>query len=32
MNFGDTLDEPSSFAVMEATIDVGINFFDTTDV
>ena len=32
MNFGFTVDEPSSFAVMDAAIDAGINFFDTADV
>src|SRR5215207_9383832 len=32
MNFGYTVDEPSSFAVMDAAIDAGINFFDTADV
>ena len=32
MNFGFTADESSSFAVMDAAIDAGINFFDTADV
>jgi aryl-alcohol dehydrogenase-like predicted oxidoreductase len=32
MNFGFTVDEPSSFDVMDAAIDAGINFFDTADV
>ena len=32
MNFGYTVDEPSSFAVMDAAVDAGINFFDTADV
>ena len=32
MNLGYTVDEPSSFAVMEAALDAGINFFDTADV
>jgi aryl-alcohol dehydrogenase-like predicted oxidoreductase len=32
MNFGYTVDEATSFAVMNAAIDVGINFFDTADV
>jgi aryl-alcohol dehydrogenase-like predicted oxidoreductase len=32
MNFGYTVDKPSSFAVMDAAIDAGINFFDTADV
>ena len=32
MNFGFTVDEPGSVAVMDAAIDAGINFFDTADV
>ena len=32
MNFGYLADEPSSFAVMDAAFDAGINFFDTADV
>jgi aryl-alcohol dehydrogenase-like predicted oxidoreductase len=32
MNFGYLVDEPTSFAVMEAAFDAGINFFDTADV
>ena len=32
MNFGYTADESTSFAVMDAAIDAGINFFDTADV
>jgi aryl-alcohol dehydrogenase-like predicted oxidoreductase len=32
MNFGYTVDESSSFAVMDAAVDAGINFFDTADV
>ena len=32
MNFGYIADEPSSFAVMDAAFDAGINFFDTADV
>ena len=32
MNFGFTADEKASFAVMDAAIDAGINFFDTADV
>src|SRR3954468_23513952 len=32
MNFGYTVDEPSSFSVMDAAIDAGINVFDTADV
>jgi aryl-alcohol dehydrogenase-like predicted oxidoreductase len=32
MNFGYLADESSSFAVMDAAFDAGINFFDTADV
>jgi aryl-alcohol dehydrogenase-like predicted oxidoreductase len=32
MNFGYTVDEADSFAVMDAAIDAGINLFDTADV
>jgi aryl-alcohol dehydrogenase-like predicted oxidoreductase len=32
MNFGFTVDESSSSAVMDAAIDPGVNFFDTADV
>src|SRR6476646_612567 len=32
MNFGYTVDEATSFAVMDAAIEEGINFFDTADV
>src|SRR5215217_8115318 len=32
MTFGYTVDESSSFAVMDAASDAGINFFDTADV
>lgn len=32
MNFGYTVDESTSFAVMDAAIDAGVNFFDTADV
>jgi aryl-alcohol dehydrogenase-like predicted oxidoreductase len=32
MNFGYTVDEPTSFAVMDAAMDAGISFFDTADV
>jgi aryl-alcohol dehydrogenase-like predicted oxidoreductase len=32
MNFGYTVDEAASFAVMDAAVDAGINFFDTADV
>jgi aryl-alcohol dehydrogenase-like predicted oxidoreductase len=32
MNYGFTVDESTSFAVMDAAIDAGINFFDTADV
>ena len=32
MNFGHTVDEAASFAVMDAAVDAGINHFDTADV
>ena len=32
MNFGFTIDESTSFAVMDTATDAGINFFDTADV
>jgi hypothetical protein len=32
MNFAYTVDESSSFAIMDAAIDAGVNFFDTADV
>jgi aryl-alcohol dehydrogenase-like predicted oxidoreductase len=32
MNFGYTVDEPDSFAVMDAAFEAGIVFFDTADV
>jgi aryl-alcohol dehydrogenase-like predicted oxidoreductase len=32
MNFGYTVDEAASFAVMDAAVDAGINHFDTADV
>ncbi|GGT84147.1 oxidoreductase [Streptomyces coeruleorubidus] len=32
MNFGHTVDESTSFAVMDTAIDAGINLFDTADV
>ena len=32
MNFGYTADESSSFAIMDAALDAGINYFDTADV
>ncbi|MBP2198811.1 aldo/keto reductase [Pantoea cypripedii] len=32
MNFGDATDEPTSFDIMDAAIDAGINFFDSADV
>ena len=32
MNFGYLVDEPSSFAVMDAAVEAGINLFDTADV
>ncbi|WP_323187150.1 aldo/keto reductase [Streptomyces sp. NBC_00124] len=32
MDFGFTVDEPTSFAVMDTAIEAGVNFFDTADV
>src|SRR3954447_16458072 len=32
MNFGYLVDEPGSFAVMDAAVEAGIVFFDTADV
>jgi len=32
MNFGELADEPTSFAIMDAAVDAGINFFDSADV
>jgi aryl-alcohol dehydrogenase-like predicted oxidoreductase len=32
MNFGYTVDESDSFAVMDAAIEAGVSFFDTADV
>src|SRR6476620_366483 len=32
MNFGPETDEPTSHQVMDAALDVGINFFDTANV
>ena len=32
MNYGFTVDESTSYAVMDAAIDAGITFFDTADV
>jgi aryl-alcohol dehydrogenase-like predicted oxidoreductase len=32
MNFGWSVDEPGSHAIMDAAFDAGINFFDTADV
>src|SRR6188472_2479100 len=32
MNFGYLADESASFAIMDAAIEAGINFFDTADV
>src|SRR3712207_5233349 len=32
MNFGFTADESTSFAIMDAAVDAGVNFFDTADV
>ena len=32
MNFGWGTDEPASWAIMDAALDAGINFFDTANV
>jgi aryl-alcohol dehydrogenase-like predicted oxidoreductase len=32
MNFGPQTSEPDSFAIMDAALDLGINFFDTANV
>jgi aryl-alcohol dehydrogenase-like predicted oxidoreductase len=32
MNFGFTADEPTSFEILDAAVDKGINFIDTADV
>jgi aryl-alcohol dehydrogenase-like predicted oxidoreductase len=32
MNFGWSADEPTSFDIMDAAYDAGINFFDTADI
>jgi len=32
MNFGPQTTEPDSFAIMDAALEAGINFFDTADV
>jgi aryl-alcohol dehydrogenase-like predicted oxidoreductase len=32
MNFGDATDEATSFTIMDAAVDAGINLFDTADV
>jgi aryl-alcohol dehydrogenase-like predicted oxidoreductase len=32
MNFGPQTTEPDSFAIMDKSLEVGINFFDTADV
>jgi aryl-alcohol dehydrogenase-like predicted oxidoreductase len=32
MNFGPQTDEPTSFAIMDRSLDLGINFFDTANV
>src|SRR5215471_21271276 len=32
MNFGPQTTEPDSFALMDAALELGINFFDTADV
>jgi len=31
-NFGQRIEDPASFAVLDAALEVGINFFDTADV
>src|SRR5207244_6714111 len=32
MNFGPLTTEPDSYAIMDKSLDLGINFFDTADV
>ena len=32
MNFGELTDEATSFSIMDAALEAGINFFDTADV
>ncbi|HEV7300040.1 MAG TPA: aldo/keto reductase [Tepidisphaeraceae bacterium] len=32
MNFGPQTSEPDSFAIMDKSLEIGINFFDTADV
>jgi NDP-hexose C3-ketoreductase / dTDP-4-oxo-2-deoxy-alpha-D-pentos-2-ene 2,3-reductase len=32
MNFGPLTTEPDSFAIMDAALDAGVNFWDTADV
>ncbi len=32
MNFGTTTEEKDAFRIMDAALDVGINFFDTANV
>lgn len=32
MNFGEMTDEPTSFQILDAAVEVGINFVDTADV
>jgi aryl-alcohol dehydrogenase-like predicted oxidoreductase len=32
MNFGWPTDEPAAFAIMDAAVEAGINFFDTADM
>jgi aryl-alcohol dehydrogenase-like predicted oxidoreductase len=32
MNFGPETTEPDSFAIMDAALDIGLNFFDTANV
>ena len=32
MNFGEHIDEPVSFQIMDEALEKGINFFDTANV
>lgn len=32
MNFGEMTDEPTSFQILDASVEAGINFVDTADV
>lgn len=32
MSFGELVDEPTAFAIMDRALEAGINFFDTADV